>query len=80
MELVLIGLVVLLIFGAGRISEVGKGLGEGIWSFKKGLKDDQDAPQVPERSDDTRRDQSSARRPKDDEVSKRNETGAMPED
>lgn len=47
-ELLVIGLIVLLIFGAGRIADVGKGLGEGIRNFKKGLKDDSsDKPALP---------------------------------
>jgi sec-independent protein translocase protein TatA len=33
-------LIVLVLFGAGRLSDIGKGLGEGIKNFKKGLKDD----------------------------------------
>jgi sec-independent protein translocase protein TatA len=33
-------LILLLLFGAGRLSEIGKGLGEGIKNFKKGLQDD----------------------------------------
>jgi sec-independent protein translocase protein TatA len=32
--------VVLLMFGPGRLAGVGKGLGEGIRSFKKGLADE----------------------------------------
>jgi sec-independent protein translocase protein TatA len=36
----LVLVVVLLLFGAGRLSEIGKGLGEGIKNFKKGLSDD----------------------------------------
>lgn len=32
--------VVLLMFGPGRLAGVGKGLGEGIRSFKKGLSDE----------------------------------------
>ncbi|MBX3126191.1 MAG: twin-arginine translocase TatA/TatE family subunit [Polyangiaceae bacterium] len=32
--------VVLLVFGPSRLADVGKGLGEGIRSFKKGLSDD----------------------------------------
>jgi sec-independent protein translocase protein TatA len=32
--------VVLLLFGPGRLAGVGKGLGEGIRSFKKGITDD----------------------------------------
>ncbi|MCU0691947.1 MAG: twin-arginine translocase TatA/TatE family subunit [Polyangiaceae bacterium] len=39
-QLVLIALIILLIFGAGRIAEIGKGLGVGIKNFKKGLRDD----------------------------------------
>ena len=41
--------VVMLLFGAGRLSEVGKGLGEGIKNFKKGLRDD-DEPERPRRT------------------------------
>lgn len=39
LELLVIALIALLLFGAGRISDIGKGLGEGIRNFKKGLKD-----------------------------------------
>ncbi len=41
-QLLLIALIVLLIFGAGRIAEIGKGLGSGIKNFKKGLSEDDD--------------------------------------
>ena len=37
-ELLVILVIVVLIFGVGRIPELGKGLGEGIRNFKKGLK------------------------------------------
>jgi sec-independent protein translocase protein TatA len=36
-EILLIVAVALLLFGGGRIAEIGKGLGEGIRNFKKGL-------------------------------------------
>jgi sec-independent protein translocase protein TatA len=36
--------IVLLLFGAGRLSDIGKGLGEGIKNFKKGLADDEPGP------------------------------------
>ena len=39
-ELLIIALIALLLFGAGRIADIGKGLGEGIKNFKKGLHDD----------------------------------------
>jgi len=37
-ELALILLIVLVIFGAGKIAGIGRGLGEGIRNFKEGLK------------------------------------------
>jgi sec-independent protein translocase protein TatA len=39
-QIILIVLVVVLLFGAGRIAEIGKGLGEGIKNFKKGISGD----------------------------------------
>jgi sec-independent protein translocase protein TatA len=38
-EVLLIALVALLLFGAGRIADIGKGLGQGIKNFKVGLKE-----------------------------------------
>ena len=59
-QLLLIALIILLIFGAGRIAEIGKGLGAGIKNFKKGLRDDEDGEnkQLPEKkkSDDDKDD------------------------
>lgn len=40
MEILIILGIALLLFGAGRLADIGKGLGEGIRNFKKGLKDD----------------------------------------
>ena len=37
-ELVMIFLVVLLVFGAGRLPEIGRSLGEGIREFQKAFK------------------------------------------
>jgi sec-independent protein translocase protein TatA len=42
MELLVIALIALLLFGAGRIADIGKGLGQGIKNFKQGLKDDEE--------------------------------------
>jgi sec-independent protein translocase protein TatA len=36
-ELVVIGLIVLLLFGPGKLAGLGKGLGEGIRGFKKAM-------------------------------------------
>ncbi len=38
-QIAIIALVVLLLFGATRLGDIGKGLGEGIKNFKKGLAD-----------------------------------------
>jgi len=39
-ELLIILLIVLIIFGASKLPQLGKGLGEGIKNFKKGIKDE----------------------------------------
>ena len=41
-ELLIILVIVLLIFGAGRIPEIGASLGKGIRSFKRGLGGDEE--------------------------------------
>lgn len=51
-QLLIIALIVLLIFGAGRISEIGKGLGAGIKNFKKGLAEDDEPEKLTRGSDD----------------------------
>ena len=45
-HLLVVLIVALLLFGAGRVADVGKGLGEGIRNFKKGLKDEEADPAV----------------------------------
>ena len=48
-ELLLILLIVLSIFGAGKLAGIGKGLGGGIRNFKKSLKgEDENKPDGPE--------------------------------
>jgi sec-independent protein translocase protein TatA len=39
-HLLVVLVVAMLLFGAGRVSEMGKGLGEGIRNFKKGLREE----------------------------------------
>jgi sec-independent protein translocase protein TatA len=39
MEIIVILLVVLLLFGAKRLPEIGRALGDGIREFKKAIKD-----------------------------------------
>ncbi len=38
-ELLIIALIALLLFGAGRLADIGKGLGQGIKNFKQGLRE-----------------------------------------
>lgn len=38
-ELIVIALIALLLFGAGRIADIGKGLGQGIKNFKQGIRE-----------------------------------------
>lgn len=47
-EMLVILVVVLLIFGARRIPELGRSLGGGIKNFKKAISERDDAPQKPE--------------------------------
>jgi sec-independent protein translocase protein TatA len=41
-EILVIAVVAILLFGAGRIADIGKGLGQGIKNFKQGLKEAED--------------------------------------
>jgi sec-independent protein translocase protein TatA len=43
-EILLLLVVALLIFGPGRLSDLGKGLGEGIRNFKSAVKDGEQGP------------------------------------
>ena len=54
-EILLILGIALLLFGAGRLADIGRGLGEGIRNFKRGLKEDEkdgdgEKDQLPEKS------------------------------
>ena len=54
-ELIIIGVIVFIIFGAKRLSEIGKGLGGAIREFRKVKKEI--APEKPSARDDTEKDQ-----------------------
>ena len=43
-ELLVILLIVVLLFGASRLPQIGRGLGEGIRNFRRGVKDSQSPP------------------------------------
>ena len=42
-ELLLILLIVIVLFGATKLPQLGRGIGEGIKNFRRGLKSDDDA-------------------------------------
>jgi sec-independent protein translocase protein TatA len=48
-ELIVIAVLVVLLFGAAKIPELGRGIGEGISQFKRGLKEGNadESPQLP---------------------------------
>ena len=49
-ELVIILVIVILIFGANRLPEIGRGIGRGIRNFKDATKTGQDPAEKPEKS------------------------------
>ena len=52
-ELLIIFVIIIVLFGATRLPNIGKGLGEGIRNFKKGMKGEDD-PQLPGKTSDPR--------------------------
>lgn len=42
-ELLVIFLILVLLFGASKLPQIGRGIGEGIRNFKSGIKDDEEA-------------------------------------
>lgn len=52
-ELLVILLIVIVIFGASKLPQLGKGLGEGIRNFKKGLKADDDVAALPKEGENS---------------------------
>lgn len=49
-ELIVIFLIVVLLFGASRLPQIGRGLGEGIRNFKKGIKTDDGPDRLEEKN------------------------------
>jgi sec-independent protein translocase protein TatA len=50
-ELVIVFLIVMLIFGAGRLPQIGEGLGKAIRNLKRGLNTDDDIDVTPTPTD-----------------------------
>ena len=49
-ELMIIFLIIIVLFGASRLPQIGKGIGEGIRNFKKGMKEGEEPDQIPEKT------------------------------
>ena len=52
-ELFLIFLIVLVVFGAAKLPQLGKGLGEGIANFREGLRGREDKKQIEDKKTPT---------------------------
>ena len=52
-ELLLILLIVIVLFGATKLPQLGRGIGEGIKNFRRGLKSDDDEAPADDRSDNS---------------------------
>lgn len=51
-EILLICLLALILFGGGKLADIGKGMGEGIKNFKKGLRESEDEAKDTDVKDD----------------------------
>ena len=49
-ELLIILVIVVLLFGASRLPQLGKGIGEGLRNFRKGMRGDDEAEAPPTQS------------------------------
>lgn len=51
-ELLIILVIVIVLFGVGRIGKLGSELGKGISAFRQGLREGQETSTTPEKKDD----------------------------
>ena len=52
-ELIVILVIIVIIFGAGKLPEIGSGIGKGIKNFKKATRDEDDPEKIEEKKEDT---------------------------
>ncbi len=50
-ELIIILVIIVIIFGAGRLPEIGSGLGKGIKNFRKATSENSDQDKIEEKED-----------------------------
>jgi sec-independent protein translocase protein TatA len=54
-ELLILLVIVVLLFGAGKLPQIGAGLGEGIRNFKKSMKEKDEVDVTPAKTDDQKK-------------------------
>ncbi len=54
-ELLVILVIVVLLFGAGKLPQIGSGIGEGIRNFRKSMKDKNEVDVTPTKTDDQKK-------------------------
>lgn len=52
-ELIIILIIILIIFGAGKLPEIGSGIGKGIKNFKKATTESQEGIESPKEKNET---------------------------
>ena len=57
-ELIIILIIILIIFGAGKLPEIGSGIGKGIRNFRSATKEKPEAISPPEENSKTNEDES----------------------
>ncbi len=55
-ELIIILIIILIIFGAGKLPEIGSGIGKGIRNFKKATEEEPEELAPPQENDETAED------------------------
>jgi len=54
-ELLIVLVIVVLLFGAGKLPQIGAGIGEGIRNFKKSMKEKNEVDVTPAKTDDQKK-------------------------
>lgn len=54
-ELLVVLVIVVLLFGAGKLPQIGSGIGEGIRNFRKSMKDKNEVDVTPAKGDDQKK-------------------------
>ena len=50
-ELIVVLVIIMIVFGAGKLPQIGEGIGKGIRNFKKAISSDSDEPEEPSKTE-----------------------------